>query len=71
MKTLAFRFNDVVEKIYKLSLDDKLELKNLLENNIAEERRNEILSNYKKAKSELKDNKLHFSADINELRKII
>ena len=71
MKTLAFRFNDVVEKIYKLSLDDKLELKSLLENNIAEERRNEILNNFKKAKSEFKENKLHFSSDINELRIII
>jgi hypothetical protein len=40
MGTLAFRFNDVVEKIYSLPLEDKLELKNLLERNISEERRN-------------------------------
>jgi len=28
MKTFAFRFDDIVDKIYSLPLDEKVELKN-------------------------------------------
>jgi len=71
MKTLAYRFNDVVEKIYKLPLDEKVELKSLLENNIAEERRNEILTHFKKANAEVNGKELIFSSDINELKRML
>jgi hypothetical protein len=30
MRTLAFRFNDIVDKIYSLPLEEKVELKNML-----------------------------------------
>ena len=52
MKTQALHFNDIVEKIYDLQMEDKLELKNLLELNIAEERRDEMAKNYKKSQDE-------------------
>jgi len=71
MKTLAYLFNDMVEKIYKLPLDEKVELKSLLENNIAEERRNEILNNFKKAKAELTTGELIFTSDKNELKRML
>jgi RNAse (barnase) inhibitor barstar len=60
MGTLAFRFNDMVDKIYSLPLDEKIELKNLLEHNISEERRNEIVTNFKKASEEYQSGKLKF-----------
>jgi hypothetical protein len=71
MKTLALQFNDIVEKIYDLQLDDKLELKNLLEHNIAEERRNEMAENFIKSQEEYHSGKLQFSSDMNELKKML
>jgi hypothetical protein len=71
MKTFAFRFNNIVDKIYSLPIEEKVELKNLLENNIAESRRNEITSNYSKTRGKEKSDKLKFSSDINELKNML
>lgn len=71
MGTLAYRFNDVVEKMYSLPLEEKLELKNLLENNISDERRNEIVVSYKKSKEEHQAGKLKFSSKHDELKKML
>lgn len=71
MKTLAFRFDDIVDKIYSLPLEEKVELKNLLENNIAESRRNEIASNYSDARKQEHSGNLKFSSDINELKNML
>lgn len=71
MGTLAFRFNDMVDKIYSLPLDEKMELKNLLEHNISEERRNEIVANFKKSKEEHQTGKFKFSSELDELKKML
>jgi hypothetical protein len=71
MKTFAFRFDDIVDKIYSLPLEEKVELKNLLENNIAESRRNEIALNYSDARKQENSGKLKFSSDINELKNML
>jgi len=68
MITHNLSFNSIVEVIYNLSLDDRLELKNLLEHNIADARRNEIFENFKKAQAENKSGQLKFSSNINELK---
>ena len=64
-------FNDAIEVIIKLPLEEKEEIKEILEKNIIEERRQEIYKNYKKSKKEEKDGKLKFSSDINKLRKML
>lgn len=71
MTTEQIQFNEIVEKIYKLPLEIKKELKNLLENNIADERRAEIAKNVKLAKVEEKDGKLEYSSDINKLKQMM
>ena len=71
MSTLAFQFNDMVDKIYSLPLEDKMELKTLLEHNISEERRNEILANFKKSKEEHQSGKLKFSSELDELKNML
>ena len=71
MKTLAFRFNDIVDKIFSLPLEEKVELKNLLEHNIAESRRKEIASSYKKAREEEEFGKLTYSSNMDELMKML
>jgi len=71
MGTLSFRFNDFVEKIYSLPLEDKMELKNLLELNISDVRRKEIASNYSEAREEYKSGKLKFSSQIDALKNML
>ncbi len=71
MGTIAYTFNEMVDKIYSLPLEEKIELKNLLEHNISEERRNEIGANFKKAKDEHISGKLSFSSKLEELKKML
>lgn len=62
-------FSGIVDEIYSLRLEDRQELLNLIRNNIAEERRNEIYNNYLAAKDEENKGALSFSSDINQLKK--
>jgi len=71
MRTLAFQFSDILEKIYGLPLEEKEELKNLLEHHITDARRDEILVNYKKAREEHQSGKLKFSSEIDDLKIIL
>ena len=71
MRTLALQFNNIVETIYSLPLEERVEIKNLLEHNIADSRRNEIANNYKKAQEEHKSGKLKFSSKIIDLKKML
>ena len=68
---ITLSFNNIVESIYSLGLDEKLELFNLLEHNIADSRREEIVKNFEQSKLEEKEGKLEFSSDINLLKKMI
>jgi len=71
MGTQALHFNNIVETIYGLPLEDRLEIKNLLEHNIADTRRQEIVDNFKKSQKEYKSGKLKFSSKINELKRML
>jgi len=71
MRTQTLQFNSIIETIYGLSLEDRLEIRNLLEHNIADTRRNEIASNYKKSQEENKSGKLKFSSKITDLKKML
>ena len=71
MKSTAAPFNSIVETVYNLSLEAKIELKSLLEHNIADARREEIATSYKQAQAEHKKGKLKFSSDVDELMKML
>ena len=71
MRTLTFQFKDIVEKVYSLPIDEKLELKNLLEHNISEARRTEILANFKQSQEEEKSGKLIFASNADDLKKML
>lgn len=60
-------FAGVVEEVKQLSFDEKRELKDLLENYLIEERRQEILENGEQSKKEFQSGELKFSSDIDEL----
>ncbi len=71
MKTQDLKFNTIVETIYALPLEDRLEIKMLLEHNIADARRDEIAENFKKSQEEYKTGQLEFSSNINELKQML
>ena len=71
MRTQTVEFSSIVETIYNMPLDDRLELISLLEHNIADSRRDEIASNFKKSQEELKSKKIKFSSNIQELKKTL
>ena len=71
MKTQVMKFNSIIESLYGLPLEDRLEIKTLLEHNIADTRRNEIADNYKKSQEEYNSGKLEFSSNINELKEML
>jgi len=68
---MTFHYNDIVDKIYSLPLEDKVELKKLLENNIANARRAEIQLHYKQSKDEEKSGNFDFSSNIDDLKKML
>ena len=68
---MSSNFSNLVEEVKKISSEDKEELKFLIEKYLIEERRKGIYQNYKESLSELNDNKLDFSSDINKLYEMI
>ena len=67
----SIRYDILIENIKNLSLQDKEELKLLLEKYILEELRTIIYKNYVESLQELKEGKLEFYSDINKLKEII
>ena len=65
------KFNNIVETIYGLPLEDKMEIITLLEHNVADSRREEIADNFKNSTIEPRIGKLKFSSKISELRKML
>ena len=70
-KVESIRYDILIENIKNLSLQDKEELKLLLEKYILEELRTIIYKNYVESLQELKEGKLEFYSDINKLKEII
>jgi hypothetical protein len=68
---VSSEFNNLLQSLYSLSLEDRIELKNLLEHNITDSRRDEIARNYKNSQMEQKSGKLKFTSNISELKKML
>jgi hypothetical protein len=64
-------FSDLVNKVRNLSLNEKIEIKDIVEKSIIEERRNEIYRAYLESQQEYRENILHFSSSIDQLRVMI
>ncbi len=71
MEISEYRFDDIVELIICMPLEDKLKLKNLLEHHIAGERRKEMATNYQYSLNEYKSGKLKLSDHIDDLKRMI
>ena len=69
--SISPKFENIVDLIYSLPLENKEELRTLLDHNISEARREEILKNSKIARSEHKAGKLKHSDSVEELKKML
>jgi hypothetical protein len=68
---MQMTFNDLINKIRNLSLDEKIEIKEIIEKSIIDERRKEIQKHYLESKKEYNNGKLQFSRNISKLKKMI
>jgi len=66
---LNITFNNIVDIVTSLTLIEKEEVKDILERNIVEEKKEVFFKNYLKSKEEYRKGKLKFSGDIEELKK--
>ncbi len=64
----SITFNRILESIYKLPLEDRVEIRDMLENNILESRREEIQDSFKLSKVEEKFERLEFASNIEDLK---
>ena len=67
-KNMKDSFAEVVEEVKNLSTEEKLELQILIEKYLVEEKRQEIYENHQASLTELKEDKLVFSSDVNVLK---
>ena len=65
---MSANFADLVEEVKTLSIQEKLELHELIEKYLIEARRDEIYDSYALSVSELNQHKLEFSKDTDKLR---
>ncbi|CAN5424758.1 hypothetical protein BH10ACI2_BH10ACI2_22560 [soil metagenome] len=68
---MEMTFASVVENVQELSIDEKTELKDLLEAYIIEDRRNAILKECEDGRREYEDGKLIFSSNIDQLMAVL
>jgi hypothetical protein len=64
-------FVDVVEDVKQLSIEEKIELKDLIDSYLIEECREEIYQNYEQSKANFADGKLQFSSNFDELEAML
>jgi CRISPR/Cas system-associated protein Cas5 (RAMP superfamily) len=64
-------FNDVVETIKSLSVEEKQEIQMLLTQYLREERREEMYNNYQQSRLEEQSGDLKFSSNLDELKQLI
>ena len=66
---MQLSFHELVDEVRDLSLDEKIEIKDIVEKSIIEEKRVILRANCLESKKEYSDGKLQFTDNINELKK--
>jgi hypothetical protein len=64
---MELTFASVVDEVRQLSIDEKKELVDIIERDLIEERREEILRNCEDGRREYEEGKLVFSSNVEEL----
>lgn len=61
-------FSNLLEEIKSLSIDEKIEIRNLLDKYLIEERREEIYNSYIQSMDEFREGKMTVYSDISKLK---
>jgi hypothetical protein len=69
--SMTSTFTNIIEDMKTLSLEEKEELKFLLDRYVIEERRSEIYNNYKLSQKEFQENTLEFTSNIDRLKEMM
>ena len=69
MLAMSTSFESLVDQVRICSLEEKEELKFLLERALIEERRRQIATNHRRSQDEVKRGRLKFSSSLAELKK--
>lgn len=64
-------FSSIVEEVQKLSIEEKEELRQLLDKYLVEARREEIYNNYLKTRGEEKQGKLKTASSAEDFRRML
>ena len=64
-------FETLVDQLRTCSMDEKRELKFLLERALIEERRRELRVNHRRSQDEVKRGKLRFSSSVSDLKRTV
>jgi len=65
------KFENIIEEIKVMPIEMKLQLKELLEKYLIEERRAVIHKNFKKSRKEYRTGKLRFADKIDDLKRLL
>lgn len=68
---MSKKYNTLVEEVKRLSIEEKEELKFLIEKYLIEERREDFLKNYEKSKREIEEGHLEFSDNSKRLKEML
>ena len=63
------QFNALVDEVQELSLEEKLEMRGLLDRYLAEEERQRIARSHQESLVELREGRFDFTDDVDRLRK--
>jgi hypothetical protein len=68
---ITLQYAEITEAVQSLNYIDKIELKELLNHCLIEERREEIYQNYQKSKKEVLSGKVQYHKSSSELKKAL
>ena len=68
---LNLQYSEITESIQSMKYEDKIELKELLNHYLIEDRRENIYKNYQKSKKEVSSGKIKYYKSAKELRKAL
>lgn len=67
----VFRYDTLTETVKLLPVEEKEDLKFLIERYLIDEKREEIYKDYQESLKEVSEGRLEFSSDVDKLREII
>jgi hypothetical protein len=65
------QFNALIDEVRELSLEEKVEMRSLLDRYVAEDERRRIAESHRESLQELREGRLEFTGDVERLRDML